>query len=62
MSGHPPSSLCTLLHFERTLFPDKFNYDLTPGVIDPKLFGDQHLEKKTDPGCPDLDLQPLVNT
>jgi len=40
MSSHPPSTLYTLLHLGRTLFPDKFNYDLTPGVIHRKLSSD----------------------
>jgi len=41
MSSHPPSTLYTLLHFERTLFPEKFDYDLTPGVIEWKFSGDR---------------------
>ena len=43
MPGHPPSQLCTMLYTLKGHFPDKFNYDLTSGVIDRKLSGDRLL-------------------
>ena len=43
LPGLPPSPILTPQHFERTPFPDKFNYGLTTDVIDQKLSGVQTL-------------------
>ena len=54
------SLLAQSLNFERTVFPDKFNYRLTPGVIDRKLSGDRPLFRTLY--CSSLLAKPHINT